>query len=281
LKVRVCLVQMRSEKFNVKGNLDKVFKFLEDLGERFGIACLPELFNVGYLLYDRFKEFSEPIPGPTTKFLGELARNFSTHIVGGIAERDPATNDVYNSSVLIGPSGDLIGKHRKIFLPWPPNGMERTVFKPGNGVKVFDTRLGKIGLMICYEMAFPEVSRALALSGAELIVVSSAWIRVKDPPGRERVYDLAPICRAFENNLFIAISNMVGKDDGVEFQGRSKIIDPMGRVVVECSERDEGAIVKEIDMDLVGEVRRAVPYFSDSRDGIKRVWSGAKIGALR
>jgi predicted amidohydrolase len=176
----------------------------------------------------------------------------------------------------------LIGMHRKIFLPWPPNGMEKMAFKPGDGAKAFDTRLGRIGLMICYEMAFPEVSRALALSGAELIAVSSAWMRVKDPPGRERVYDLAPVCRAFENNLFIAISNMVGKDDGMEFQGKSKIIDPMGRVVVECSERDEVAIVKEIDMDLVGEVRKAVPYFLDAKDGIERVWRGsAKIEAPR
>ncbi len=137
------------------------------------LLIFPELHLTGYTMRDEVYNLAEPVPGPSTRKIEKMAREHSIHIVYGMPEEGKAKGVVHNTSVLIGPKG-IIGKYRKVYLPTHTVFEERRYYKPGHDAPVFDTPIGRIGLTICYDLYFPELTRLLALAGAEMIICISA-----------------------------------------------------------------------------------------------------------
>ena len=204
------------------------------------LMVLPELCTTGYMFADRkeAETLAEPMTGPTIAALTALTAELRVHLVAGIAERDGS--QLFNSAVLIGPRG-LIGTYRKVHL-WD---QENAVFEPGNvGLPVFDTDLGKLGLLICYDLWFPEASRALALQGAEVICVPTNWVPI---PG-QRVGAAAmalTLCQAAAhvNSVYVVAADRVGVERGQPFVGQSTIVAPTGWPLGDLASPTEPALV--------------------------------------
>lgn len=207
------------------------------------LILFPELIVSGYECAGEFQNLAETLPnGESMRFIGNYAEKYKVHIIYGFPERDPLLTDVlYNSVALLGPDGGVIGSYRKVHL----FGTEKEFFRAGCEYPVYDTEIGKIGMMICWDTAFPEVARSLALQGAELVAISTNWEKPYDAD-----WDLVTRARAFDNTIYIAAANRVGFDVSLGFFGRSKIIGPLGAPIEELNDEKEGYIFAELDYDL-------------------------------
>jgi predicted amidohydrolase len=223
-------------------NLERFGKLVEEAARRKAdIVCLPE--GVTVVGTGRtYAEAAEPVPGPSTQFLGELAARLRVWIVAGIYERDGGR--VYNTAVLLGRDGALTGKYRKVGLP--DEEIEGGI-TPGSDYPVFDTDFGRIGLFICWDVHFPEVARELASRGAEVLFLP-IW------GGNE----LLAQARAVENQVHLVAS-------GYDF--RTGIFDPTGRRIADAS-TDPEVIVAEVDLNE----RRVWPWLGEWR---ARIWREA------
>jgi predicted amidohydrolase len=223
-------------------NLDQFAGLVAEAARRRSdIVCLPEGITVVGNGKSYF-EAAEPIPGPSTRFLGELARNHRLYLVAGLYEREGKT--IYNTSVLIGRDGTLAGKYRKVCLPREE--IEGGI-TPGHEYPVFDTDFGRVGMMICWDVHFPEVARALAVRGAEVILMP-IW------GGNETLAR----ARAIENQLYLVAS-------GYDF--KTAIFDKTGRPLAETTE-DPSVLVTEVDLNE----RQLWPWLGDWR---ARIWREA------
>ena len=221
--VRLAAVHYRPQNTKTsEENLNQFRKFIDQAGsENADIVCLPEgITLVG--TQKSYLEASEGIPGPSTKYLGELAKKHQMYIVAGILEKEGAV--LYNTSVLIGRSGELVGKYRKVSLPREE--IEGGV-TPGTDFPVFDTDFGKIGMMICWDVSFPEPARMLSLKGAEIIFMP-IW-------GGNLTLSKA---RAIENQVYLVSST---------YNMKTGVFDRTGELVVEGTTDNPLAI---IDVDL-------------------------------
>jgi predicted amidohydrolase len=211
------------------------------------LAVLPELCNTGYVFESRteIRALAEEIPsGPSTQAWIETAARLDMHIVAGITERDGES--FYNSAVIVGPSG-YIGRYRKVHL-W---GEEALYFTPGNlGFPVFDTPVGRISCLICYDCWFPEGFRLAALQGAELMCVPTNWVPIPgQDPKREAMANILVMAAAHSNSLFIVASDRVGTERGQPFIGQSLIVGHTGWPVAGPASVDkEEVLVAEINL---------------------------------
>lgn len=201
------------------------------------LIVFPECANSGYGFPDERSAapHAETIPGPTTDALCEIARARRCTVVVGLLEADRGA--LWNAAAVVTPNG-LAGKYRKVHLPYL--GVDRFT-KGGTEFPVFETPAGKLGVQICYDLRFPEASRALALGGAEILVVPTNW-----PRGAEAMPDHLVTARAVENRVFVLTANRVGTDAGVPFIGRSAVIDPGGRTLKALAD-EEGLLLTEIE----------------------------------
>ena len=221
------------------------------------VVVLPEMMVTGYAL-DRgsLLPVAEPVPGPTTETWGELAQEGGGYVVGGLCER---VGDVlYNSAVVVGPDGSMIGHYRKTHL----FGSEKEVFAPGDlGFPLVDTDFGVVGLCVCYDLRFVEVVRLMALQGAELICVPTAWIVGFDQV-RWDSEGMSPQGRATEvqanlSQVYIAAASQVGSHDEFEFLGSSILVDPRGnRTIGPLAGKEEEIAVASIDLDETTRAQR-------------------------
>ena len=138
--------------------------------------------------------------------------------------------------------------------------LERFYFRSGNELPVFDTEFGKVGVMICYDMGFPEVARILALKGAELIVCPSAWCEEDHD-----VWNYNTQCRALENTVFLAAVNRHGRENDLYMGGHTRVCNPRGAVIAELAEEAEGILYAELDFEQLKTFRTASPYLRDRR----------------
>jgi len=220
-------------------NLESFARFLRVAGERGAdIVCLPEGVTVIGTGKD-YLEVAEPIPGPTTRALGELARRYSMYIVAGLYER--RDNTYYNVSVLIDRSGLVAGIYRKVSLP---RGEIDAGLTPGSEFPVFETDFGKVGMMICWDSQFPEAARRLASQGAEIILLP-VW------GGNETLF----AARAIENQIHLVTSS---------YDAKTGIWNRKGELLAEASEPDTVAIA-EVDLseviswEWIGDLRAHIP----------------------
>jgi len=171
------------------------------------------------------KDLAETIPGPSTNEITALARDLDVYIIFGMPEKDMNYTDIlYISSVIIGPEG-LLGTYRKLHLAPLPRFTETLCFSPGNKVPIFETRYGKIGILICFDFYFyPELARIMALKGADLLVNTSASA---SGPGKPFFLVQQTGCRATENGVYAASANLVGKELSNTYYGHSVIAGPL------------------------------------------------------
>ena len=264
MKISVSCAQLLHKLGDRAANLEKMSAYVEQImAEKPGtnLIVFPELMTSGYEgTPEMFQELAETLPnGESMQVMGALAKKHHVHIIYGFPERDPVLTDVlYNAAVLINSDGIAVGTYRKVH----PFADEKRWCRAGCEVPVFDTEIGKIGIMICWDTGFPEIARCCALKGADLLVVSTNW---EDPYADD--WDLITKARAFDNTLHLVAANRIG-DDGktLSFFGHSKIMGPTGREIAALDERKEGYISAELDLSLTQKERaRYYTFFKDRR----------------
>ncbi len=267
MKLRLLQLKVTEDK---PENLKKVENFCrkEETGE-FDFLVLPEMFNCPYE-EKRFEEFAEEIPGPTTELLSDIARDSETYIVGGsIPEK--AEEGIYNTSVVIGPGGDIIGKHRKVHLfrvdyPGKIRFDEAKYLKAGDERTVVETDFGKVGVAICYDLRFPELLRSMTQAGSKIIFIPAAFNTTTGPAHWKPVLRT----RAIDNQVFVvAASPARNRDSSYRAYGHSLIVDPWGEVLAEAGEA-EATLDIEIDPGKVEEIRKRLPLLESLRPEIYR-----------
>lgn len=217
------------------------------------IVVLPECSITGYDFADRDRLalLAEPIPGPTTKLWSEIARERDVYVIGGLAER--SGESLYNSAVVADPQGAV-----DVYRKWHLWGIERSLYSCGSHLIGCNTPWGKFAVIICYDLWFPEMIRALALRGATLIVAPSNWgcnPRLNDPFDRYGLplgYHMA-IAAACSNELVVAVADRVGRDRHVHFLGTSCIVGPTGIPLAgpASSSEEEMLLAEWVEVDKV------------------------------
>jgi predicted amidohydrolase len=260
-KIKIALAQISCKREDKTENLTKIEKtVIKAKKQAADLVIFPELSLTGYVVRDQIYELAETIPGPSTKVIENIAKKTKAHIVFGIPELSKKTQaTIYNTAVLVGPEG-FIGKYRKMYLPTHSVFEEKRYFRPGHQAAVFDTELGKIGLIICYDIFFPEVSRLTRLKGAQLIVCISA-----SPSIRRTFFETLTMARAIENTAFLAYVNLVGIEDGLQFGGGSRLVGPNGKVLVQAKYDDEDLVMCDVDYADIRPVETFVPTLRDLR----------------
>jgi len=260
-KIKVALAQVSCKRGDKKVNIrkieDNVVRARKQGAE---LVIFPELSITGYVLRDQIYELAETIPGQSTNILEKLAGKTGTHIIFGLPELSDKTQaTIYNAAVLVGPDG-FIGKYRKMYLPTHSVFEEKRYFRPGYQPAVFETDLGKIGLIICYDIFFPEVSRLTRLKGAQLIVCISA-----SPATRRAFFETLTTARAIENTAFLAYVNLVGIEDGLQFWGGSRLIGPNGRILAKTEYDKEDLVIGDVNYSDIKTIETFVPILKDLR----------------
>lgn len=251
-KVAIAQIDIVSEKreLNLK-KADELSLTASEKGADF--ICLPEYFSTGGI-FEKFNELAETIPGYTTDKLCEIAKKNKIAIVTSLIEKEK--DSLYNTAVLIDSKGNLLGKQHKIHLFLK----EATVINNGERFDVISTANGKIGLMVCYDTIFPEVSRKLVMNGAELIFIPANW---PDPFSTQ--WRVALSARALDNQIWIVAANRCGKDDTYTYFGKSMIVNPYGEVVYECG-NEEDLIVFEIELQKSDEFKAIINFLKDRKN---------------
>ena len=241
------------------------------------IICLQELFASQYFCQSEdtcFFDLAEKIPGRSTDLCSALARELGVVIIVPVFEKR-ASGLYHNSAAVIDTTGDLLGVYRKLHIPDDPQYFEKFYFTPGDlGYGVFDTRVARIGVLICWDQWYPEAARLTALKGAEVIFYPSAigWLpadRNREGPAQCDAWRTIQRGHAIANGVYVATVNRVGHEGdpsgGLDFWGRSFVCDPRGQIVREASERDGDIIVTECSRPLLEEQRREWPFLRDRR----------------
>ena len=276
-RYKVGLIQMRMGA-DPDANLDSAVAHIRDAAARgANIVCLPELFRAQYFCQrEDIKLFNlaEPIPGPSTARLGEVARELRIIIVASLFERR-AAGLYHNTAVTLGQDGNIISVYRKMHIPDDPLYYEKFYFTPGDlGFRAFDTRVGRVGTLVCWDQWYPEGARLTALRGADVLFYPTAigWHpKEKAEWGAAQASAWQTIQRghAIANGVYVAAVNRVGhegpSDGGIEFWGGSFVADPFGIVVKEASRTEEEIMVVECDRARVEEIRRNWPFLRDRR----------------
>ena len=260
-KIKIALAQISCKREDKAENIRKMEETVTKAKKQGAdLVVFPELSLTGYVVRDQVYELAETIPGPSTKTIESLARKTKAYVVFGMPELSEKTQaTLYNAAVLVGPEG-LIGKYRKMYLPTHSVIEEKRYFRPGYQTAVFDTELGKIGLIICYDIFFPEVSRLTRLKGAQLIICISA-----SPAVRRAFFETLTVARAIENTAFLAFVNLVGIEDGLQFWGGSRLVGPNGKVLVQAKYDDEDLVMCDVDYADIRPVETFVPTLRDLR----------------
>ncbi len=244
---------------------ERLIRQAADAGAK--LIALPELFNA-FAGMRAIVPLAEPIPGPTTDRLVELARQLGVVLIGGsIAEQD-ASGKPFNTSVIITPGGGIVAKYRKIHLfeidlPGQVTGSEADWFSRGVEPTTVATELGTLGLAICYDLRFPELFRRLVDGGAQIIVVPSAFTRAT---GKDH-WELLLRARAVENQAYAIAPNQCAEPaDAAATFGHSLIVDPWGNTlaIAGAGER-ESVILAKIDLTHVARIRRQLPALANRR----------------
>jgi agmatine deiminase len=253
--ITVGLVQTKLSddiKQNMKRSVEKI-RYAASKGAK--IICLQELYRTKYFPIEEKKNaaaLAETIPGPTTFALSSLAKELNVIIIAPIFEQDKESDKRYNTAVVIGSDGNLMGTYRKMHIPQDPFFYEKNYFDTGNtGYQVFRTPDVNFGVLICYDQWFPEAARTLALQGAELIFYPSAIGHLEGDPLSEDDWHTAweniQRSHAIANGIHIASVNRVGTEDKVKFWGGSFVCDAFGRIIKKAGS-DEEVVIAELDI---------------------------------
>lgn len=273
----IALIQMRCEN-DPERNLQRAReKILQAREQGALLICLPELFKTPYFCQTEdpcFFDLAEPIPGPTTELMQQLADDCHAVLVVPVFERR-APGLYHNSAVVINADGALLGVYRKMHIPDDPLYYEKYYFAPGDtGFRSFATAVGQVGILICWDQWFPEAARLTALQGAEILVYPTAigWHpheKASWGTAQYNAWQTIQRSHAIANGVFVAAVNRVGHEGppsgGLEFWGGSFVCDPFGRVLVQAGHQQEETLLGRIDRSLIESIHRNWPFLRDRR----------------
>lgn len=261
--VNIGIIQFESELGAVEKNIRKSIKMIEEAASKEAdIVCLPELFATGYdldVLKEEVVKLSIKYNNLIIDSIAKAARENKVYVLAPFGEVRDISSVVYNSAVLFDDNGNKVGSYAKTHL----HEMDKPYFKAGSELPVFDTKYGRIGILICYDLAFPEPSRSLCLDGAEIIIAPAAWGVEFYARWRAQLSH-----RALENVLFTVGVNRVGDKEGMHFFGKSMVCDPNGQVLAVLPEDEELVDVVAIDLDDVRKYRIETTFLQDRRPQI-------------
>ncbi len=278
-KLTVGLVQMHMSE-SPDDNLRRAIAGVRDAASKGAqLVCLPELFRSRYFCQSESNEhfaLAETVPGPTTKALEPLVAELGITLIASLFEQR-APGLYHNTAAVLDAGAGYLGKYRKMHIPDDPRYYEKFYFTPGDlGFKAFPTRVGKVGVLVCWDQWYPEAARLTALAGAEMLFYPTAigW----HPEEREEVnraqhdaWETAQRAHAIANGCYVVAVNRTGFEPdptgkgGINFWGQSFVAAPDGSIVVRASNDRDEVIVCELDLASVGKQRVGWPFFRDRR----------------
>lgn len=268
-EITVATVQMRPKLGEAEDNLVKMSETIAKIAsqQKVDLIVFPELITSGYELGVRFTELAQRVPGPTINLIAQRANEYGVYIAFGMVTKEKVESVLYNSAILVGPDGELLDVYNKIHL----RGEERMAFREGFKLPIIPTEVGNIGLMIGYDLAFPEVARSLALDGADIVCVCANWEAANIDEWKTYIR-----ARAYENSIFMAGANRIGEDVTLTFGGESMIVGPRGHIHASlAAETDpktgeplEGFAVARIDLDEVRKNREEFQFIQNRQPAV-------------
>ncbi len=261
---KIAVVQMKADTEKER-NLVKILNYIKQAAKRNSKLCAFPEFMMFYAPSHQsaaeLASLAEKISGEFVMSISEAAKENSIQVVGTFYEKSPHANRVYDTSFLIDKNGKLQSRYRKIHLYDALGVRESRKLYPGSSVaKPATSAIGKVGMMICYDLRFPEMSRMLASSGSEVLVVPSAWVKGKM---KEEHWITINKTRAIENGCYVVAPDQVGNI----YCGRSLVVDPFGKVLLDMKKR-EGIGIVDVALDQVREVRKKLPLLKNRRTDI-------------
>ncbi len=259
--LNIAVVQFECELGNIAQNVERITRYIADAKKQgCEMVVFPEMIDTGYEM-ETIRRTASTAEGEPFRKISQAAAKSEIYVVCGLSEKEG--DKIYNATVAFDPAGQLIGKYRKTHLAAYPPLNEQTAITPGNKFEIIEINGLKIGLIVCYDLRFPEVARKLALQGVDAIVICSAW-----PFPRLVHWEILIRARAIENQLYVIAANRVGKDGEAFFCGASRIVDPYGVIVSSASENREELITATIKKETIEWVRRQIPVFEQRRDDL-------------
>ncbi|MFZ4572255.1 MAG: carbon-nitrogen hydrolase [Bacteroidales bacterium] len=272
-KVKVGLIQM-SCLAGKTGNLEKSIRLIREAAAKGAkIICLQELFLSTYFCWEENYDYfslAEAVPGPSTTIFQEIAMELKVVIVASLFEKR-AQGIYHNTVAVIDADGKYLGKYRKHHIPDDPGYYEKFYFTPGDGgYKVFKTRYGCIGTLICWDQWYPEAARIVALKGAEIIFYPTAigWAVNQDSETNRQQYQAWQTIQrghAVANGVYVVSVNRTGAEGSMNFWGGSFVSSPFGDLIFQSSHGAEEVHVEELDLGLIDEIRMHWPFLRDRR----------------
>lgn len=258
--MKVAVVQMSVIEDDKEATLNKARIAVEQCGGS-ELIILPELWNIGFMSFDRYVKDAEDINGPTMTLLKGLAQKTKAFLhTGSFVEKDKT--HYFNSSFLLSPGGEILARYRKIHL-FGYNSEESQILTAGTEPVTVKTPFGILGMATCFDLRFPELFRAMVDKGAEIFLVSSAW-----PYPRLEPWLLFNRARALENQSFLISANAAGMNRGKQYVGHSMVVDPSGTVVAGAGD-EETIIHCRVDPQRVHEERAAFPALAGRKNFLR------------
>ena len=236
LPIHIAAVQYQTDLYNKTDNISKALELLDDAAHTADLVLLPETSFTGYWLGKDMAQFAEPVPGPMTALISQIAVTRNVVICFSFAEKDG--DKMYNTAVLIGADGSLIGKHRKVHLF---KADIEAGFTPGDELAAFDTHLGKIGMLVCYDAHHIESVRVLDIKGAEIVLIPSVGLVCPPETVESTIHSWETVLRANAKygRCHVVWANKIGKDGDLTAIGNSMILDPRGHVLARGGVEEE------------------------------------------
>ncbi len=261
--MRVALAQLAPKLLDKAANLERIGTTVATAGA--DLVMFGEMFLTGYMARDAFPRLAETVPGPATDRLAKTAAEHGAHIVVGMPERDAKGRHLFNTSVLVAPDG-AVNRYRKIYPANFGPFEEGLYFGRGSELVLAETRLGKLGLLVCYDAFFPELAKGYALRGADVLAIISAA-----PATSKAFFDKILPARAIENALFVLYANLVGTELNMVFQGGTQAIGPRGEDLGRAKDFDEEVVLADVDLRHLRVAREFRPTIRDTR---REFWEG-------
>jgi N-carbamoylputrescine amidase len=283
-KFRVGLIQMSAGPDPEQNQQRAIEKIREAAGRGAQIVCLPELFQTQYFCQREdtaLFDLAEPVPGPTTETLSALAKQLRIVLIASLFEKR-APGVYHNTAVIFDADGAIRGLYRKMHIPDDPLYYEKYYFTPGDlGFRAFDTDVGRVGTLVCWDQWYPEGARLTALQGAQILFYPTAigWHpseKTEFGSVQHDAWRTIQRAHAIANGVYVAVVNRVGHETGdirgnsapgpgLEFWGGSFLCDPFGRVLAEAPHDKEEILIGEVDLRALEDIRRNWPFLRDRR----------------
>ena len=259
--IRIAAVIFTSVVNQARNNLDRMLPWIRKASDRGAdIICFPELNATGYSTHPDIKKSAEPIPGTVSRHLVQMAREHQIVILAGMAEKDEEGR-IFASHLVVTPEA-ISGIYRKIHIA-PP---ERAIFSSGNAIPLFKIKGVRLGIQLCYDVHFPELSTRMAVDGADIIFMPHASPR--GTPSQKLTSWLRHLtARAFDNSVFVVACNQTGANQkGLTFPGVAVVIDPSGEVMKKKTGDEDGIVIADLSADALEAVRgHHMRYFLPNR----------------